>query len=454
MKSILAQHGKKILLILLFLCSYLICASVQAFNVNTDMFKADQIDNMSRAVGFKTEPYKYISDGNRMPVYPYLLSFLYHSNIPMEDYFQRGKIFNIILSVILLTILYFIFRKYLPNKESNLLLLIIAFTVFMPRAGYLQCELLFYFLNFCAFVLFWGCLKKPLLWRAASAGLLAGLSYLTKASVLPAVVWFVTCYFIFNIAVLIFKVIVNKINNELILQENHIFKNIVFLGAFILIFLMTVSPYLQVNKRVFGHYFYNVNSTFYIWYDSWEEVVKGTRAHGDRVGCPIMPPEEIPTGGNYLREHTLSQLFARLANGFIVVTTNAMGGYGYAQYLCIYLLICVMAIIKQYGSFVEYLKWDNNFAVVISLVSYFLLYFLLYVFGAAIFKGPRHALAQYLPALFIMFYFLSKFGFSYYAQSLKCKFSMREIRIIVFYLFLIDMIFNMPYKIYKVFNGW
>jgi len=92
MKSILAQHGKKILLILLFLCSYLICASVQAFNVNTDMFKADQIDNMSRAVGFKTEPYNYISDGNRMPVYPYLLSFLYHSNIPMEDYFQRENI--------------------------------------------------------------------------------------------------------------------------------------------------------------------------------------------------------------------------------------------------------------------------------------------------------------------------------------------------------------------------
>lgn len=454
MKSILAQHGKTILLILLFLCSYLLGASVQAFNVNTDMFKADQIDNMSRAIGFKTDPYKYISDGNLMPIYPYLLSFFYHSDMSMEEYFQKGKIFNMILSVILLIILYFIFRRYLPDKESNLLLLIIAFTVFMPRAGYLQCELLFYFLNFCAFVLFWNCLKKPLFWIAASAGLLAGLSYLTKASVLPAVVWFVICYLILNIAVPIFKVIVNKINKKLILQQSHIVKNIVFLGAFILIFLVTVSPYIRVNKRVFGHYFYNVNSTFYIWYDSWEEVVKGTRAHGDRVGWPTMPPEEIPTGRKYLREHTLPQLLARLANGFIVVTTSAMGGYGYAPYLCIYLLICVLAIIKQYKSFVEYLNQDNNFAVAISLVSYFLLCFLLYVFGAAIFKGPRHPLAQYLPALFIMFYFLSKFRFSYYSQIIKCQINMNEIRIFVFYLLLIDLFFNMPFKIYKVFNGW
>ena len=35
---------------------------------------------------------------------------------------------------------------------------------------------------------------------------------------------------------------------------------------------------------MFGQYFYNVNSTFYIWYDEWGDAIKGARAHGDRVG--------------------------------------------------------------------------------------------------------------------------------------------------------------------------
>jgi hypothetical protein len=334
------------------------------------------------------------------------------------------------------------------------LLLIIAFTVFMPRAGYVQCELPFYFLVFCTFVLYWRCLKKPSGRMVAAAGMLAGLSYLTKGAALPAVLWFIGCYFIFNIAMPIIKNISEYINKREFLQLRQVLRNVVVLVAFILIFLVTVSPYIRVNKKVFGHYFYNVNSTFYIWYDSWEGVVNGTRAHGDRVGWPAMPPEEIPSAEKYLQEHTLSQVFGRLVHGFIVVTTNAVGGFGYAQYLFIYLVICILAIINRYGAFVDYIKRDNNCAVAISLALYFLLYFFLYIFGAAIFKGPRHPLAQYLPALFIMFYFLSNFGFSYYSQRIKCQFNMREVHIVVFCLLVLDLIFQMPYKIYKVFAGW
>jgi hypothetical protein len=454
-KKRLARNGKKIFpAFLIFLCIYVLGASVQAFHVNTDMAKADQLDYLSRAISLKTDLYKNIADGNRMPVYLYLLSFLYHPGLPMEEYFQRGKIFNIILSVLLLSILYVIFRIYLDGKESETILLITGFTVFMPRAGYIQCELLFYFLNFCAFMHFWGCLQKPRFWMAVRTGLLAGLGYLTKASVLPAVAWFVVCYFIASIAVPIYKEIVNKINRKLIFGQNHIIKNVLFLGVFILIFLMTVSPYIRMNNKVFGHYFYNVNSTFYIWYDSWDEVVQGTRAHGDRVGWPQMPSEEIPSATKYWQEHNLSQILVRLAHGFITITTNAMVGLGYAQYFCIYLFIGVLAIIKRYEAFDEYLKRDNNLAVAISLVSYFLLYFLLYIFGAAIFKGPRHLLAQYLPALFILFYFLTRFGFSYYSQKIKCQITMREIHIVVFWLLVLDLMFHLPYKLYVVFAGW
>lgn len=454
MEDRFSLNSTKIVLSVLFLCIYLIGASVQAFYVNTDFDKADQEAYMSRAINFKNDLYKIISDGNRMPVYPYLISFLYRPGMSMEEYFQRGKIFNIILSAIMLFALYFILRIYLNGQEAKMLLLITAFTVFMPRAGYIQCELLFYFLNFCTFVLYCECLKKPQWQMAAGAGVLAGLSYLTKASSLPAVVWFIVCYLVFNIAVPIIKKVLEYISKKTIMNRLQAIKHIVLIVSFVVIFLMTVSPYISVNKRVFNHYFYNVNSTFYIWYDSWDEVVKGTRAHGDRMGWPSMPPEKIPSGEKYLREHTLSQIFSRLVHGFGVIATNALGGFGYAQYFSIYFIISILTMIKQYEDVVNYIKRDNNYAVVISLVLYFLLYCLIYVFGAAIFKGPRHPLAQYLPAMFAMFYFLSKFGFSHYSQKIGCRFNLREIHIVVFCLLVLDLIFHMPYMLYQVYAGW
>ena len=342
---------------------------------------------MQRAADLKITHYERITDGNRMPLYPFILSFLYHPGISHEEYFRRGQILSTVLSVILLIALFIIFRIYLNALASQVLILITAFTLFMPRAGYIQSELLFYFLNFGAFLLFWGCLKAPRVWIAAAAGLLAGLTYLTKASVIPAVVWFIFFYIIIHIAVPIIKKIVNKINAKMSLPQGHILKNMVILLVFVLIFLLTVYPYISVNKQVFGHYFYNVNSTFYIWCDSWEQAKVG-RDHGDRVGWPKMAPEELPSCGKYWREHSASQILGRLASGLVTVTINALGGFGYAQYLCIYLLIGIMAITKQYGTFVEYLKRGNNYLIVISLFSYFVMYYLLYVFGATNFQGP------------------------------------------------------------------
>lgn len=444
----------KIILTAIFLSGYLLGAFVQAFSVNTDMDKADQRDYLVRAIHLKNDLYKNMTEGNRMPAYPYLLSFLYHPSMAMEEFFIRGKIFNIILSVLLLFFLYIIFRSFLEGPEAKVLLLIIAFMVFMPRAGYVQSELPFYFLTFCAFVLYWRCLARPRFRLAAGAGLATACGYLTKASILPAVVWFVGSFFVINIILPIVKGISKKIRAAGTLSYKIILKNIGFLATFILIFLLTVSPYIRMNKKMFGRYFYNVNSNFYVWYDSWDEVVKGTRAHYDRLGWPKMLPEEIPGPIKYWHDHTIPQIIARLVHGFIIVTTNAMGGIGYAQFFCIYFIICILAIVQRYDEFIGYLTRNNHFPVAICLFLYFLLFYILDVFGAVIFKGPRHALAQYMPALFAMFYFLSRFRFAIFLEKIKCHFTVREVHIVVFCLLVLDLIFYAPYRLYMVFNGW
>ena len=38
------------------------------------------------------------------------------------------------------------------------------------------------------------------------------------------------------------------------------------------VFLATVSPYLHTSKERFGRWFYNVNTSIYMWADSWDEV--------------------------------------------------------------------------------------------------------------------------------------------------------------------------------------
>jgi hypothetical protein len=174
---------------------------------------------------------------------------------------------------------------------------------------------------------------------------------------------------------------------------------ILLVGVF---FLITVFPYINNSKRVFGQYFYNVNSTFYIWYDSWEEAKQGTGAHGDLVRWPDMPAEEIPSMSKYWREHTLQQIIGRLMAGAQTVMINVVHSYGYFNYILIYLSALIISILAF---------WQRARQIVISnpclcifLICYFAGYFLLYFWYAPIASGNRLILSQFIPLIFTISY--------------------------------------------------
>ncbi|MCE7984836.1 MAG: hypothetical protein DYG89_26995 [Caldilinea sp. CFX5] len=137
-------------------------------------------------------------------------------------------------------------------------------------------------------------------WQLASlTGVVAGIAHLTKASILPGLALFLAFAGLrWGWTALQCR---NPAQGGLPQRLLSHLLPVLLVGV---CFLLTVYPYISTSKRVFGHYFYNVNSTFYMWYDSWEEAKQGTRAHGARVGWPDMPPEEIPSLRKYLREHT------------------------------------------------------------------------------------------------------------------------------------------------------
>ena len=286
---------------------YVVAATTHAHRINNFKARGDQSGYLWDAENVYAnwhgrQPPILIGERNRMPLYAGYLALFYSPDISDDRFFEIGKKWNIYLSVVLLAMLGAVFRRFLPPQPAANLLLIVAFGYFVFKAGYVQSELLFYFLFFAAFVFLFKVLaarsgdrSRSVLGQAVAAGVFAALAHLTKAAMLPLV----------GIFLLVSGVFAWR-------SAYRAIAGLVMAAAF----LAVLFPYLQENKRAFGQYFYNVNTTFYMWYDDWPQASVGTIKHGDGVGWPTMPANELPGAAKYLREHTLGQIAARVSHGF------------------------------------------------------------------------------------------------------------------------------------------
>lgn len=436
-------------LILIIVGLYWCGAVEQLARVNTDMNSTDQSAYMNYARSLYKSNYTFTGGRNRMPVYPSLQSLFYRPDMTDEAFFTRGKYINLVLSLGLLAGLAFVFRQFFSWLHSLNLVLIVAFTVFIFKASYFQAELLFYFLNFCLFLLMWKFLQR-MSWRLAIlTGIVAGLAHLTKASILPGLI--------------IFMVLAGIKWGWVTLRSRHSCGDaiptkfilshllaVLLVGAF---FLITVFPYINTSKRVFGHYFYNVNSTFYIWYDSWEEAKQGTRAHGDRVGWPDMPPEEIPSMSKYLREHTLQQIIGRFVDGGQRVRNSVVDSYGYFKYIVVYLCLFIIAFLRSWRR-ARQAVMSNPF-LYLFLALYFAGYILLYFWYAPIVSGNRFILAQFIPFMFTVSYGLHTLLIS---SRLKARgqsvHSLAIINLAIFPIVITDIYFVLTERVAAMYGGW
>ncbi|MBD1999198.1 hypothetical protein H6G00_21710 [Leptolyngbya sp. FACHB-541] len=384
-------------LTLLLLVLYIYGAVEHSKRINLDITRVDQEAYLSYTRSLYETNYNFVGGRNRMPIYPFLQSLVYDPNLTENEAFTRGKYFNIALSVAILPCLFLIFQRFFSRLQAINLLLITAFTVFLFRAAYFQAEILFYFLSFCGFLLMAWMLNKPSWKLGIATGVLMGITHLTKASILPGLALFVLAF----LAQSIYLFYSNLRNKTFSFNEvkNNFLLRILSLALVIFCFLLTVYPYISTSQRVFGHYFYNVNSTFYIWYDSWNEAKQGTRAYGDGKGWPEMPPEQIPSLEKYLQEHTASDIFERLFDGLNKVIVVAKDSYGYFKYLVIYLAIALLTTLANLRS----LKITKSQVFLLFFYfSYFTAYTLLYAWYIPIASGNRFTLALFLPLMFCL----------------------------------------------------
>jgi 4-amino-4-deoxy-L-arabinose transferase-like glycosyltransferase len=390
------------------LAIFLYCygAVVRLRQVNIDMTRGDQNAYLHYAVNMYEALYEgeeFRSRGAQGPLYPLLLSPVYDPSLTEEDYFVRGKYVSVGLSLIMLGCLFFIFREHFSLLHSANLILMTAFTVFLFKAPSFHAEPLFYFLSFCAFLLLCKMLINPSWKLGILTGFVIGLAHATKPSLLPALGLFLLFAVAKEVGPLCVKLIKRpRIASHPQFDVRAFSMRLVSIALVVIVFLGTVYPYIRSNKKVFGSYFYCVSTTFYMWYDSWEEAKLGTKAHGDRKGWPDMPPDQIPSLSKYLREHTAQQIVDRIVNGFKTLYQRSVESYGYYKYVLTYFVFLLAMVIFNMRHGVE--MATKHLFLVLFCFSYFAAYLFAFAWYTPIASGDRFILALFLPFMFAASY--------------------------------------------------
>lgn len=387
------------LIVLLILTIYGFEAHARRRLLSTPASLGDQGAYLAHAQHMSESGYAYIAERNRMPVYPFLLSLIYRPDLNETQSLRRAQAFNVTLSILLLLLLFLIFRKFFPPFHAIALLCATAFGVLLYRAVNAQTEVLFYVISFCGFVLLLRMLIAPRWWLAALGGATMGLAHLTKASVLPALgVW---------VAVSLAQVICDfRARGEDGLRTA--WSRLGMLLLVIVAFLAVVFPYIQTSKRIHGQYFYNVNSTFVMWCDSSAEAWEFLSAYGDKAKWRELPSDQIPSFSKYWREHSIAQMAYRLTHGLRRVATQNAMPIGYYKFVVAFVVAAGILWLRQRRRAGELLA-EKPFAAAFC-VLFFSVYLLLYGWYDAIVNDTRFILSIFLPFIFAASLFVLKMG--------------------------------------------
>ena len=416
-KRRLAGRAAAALIILGLAAFYYIGATEHARRVNGSRVRADQSGYLWDAVtvykNWRGEQDALVGERNRMPIYPGFLALFYDPSLTPDGFFEVGKRWNIRLSLLLLLALGLIFRRHLPPLPAATLLLVVAFGYFIFKAGYAQSELLFYTVLFSAFLalayLLRGRTGPRQLALAALAGVLAALAHLTKGAALPLVGIFVAVYAVSEVVFFVMRRPAAASGSAVTPAARLAWRSAA-LAVFAICFLATLYPYISNSKRVFGHYFYNVNTTFYVWYDDWPAASMGTYQHGDGVGWPDMPARDLPGMGRYWREHTIAQIVDRLRDGFTDMLTVTYQRFWVMKFLILYIGFAVLLAASNRDAF------RTMIAGHLPLFAFMLLYGTVYLLAIAFYKPisgttTRMLLAHVAPLLFTLSYFFTRIPF-------------------------------------------
>lgn len=391
-------------------------------------------------------------DGARMPLFPMIVRLFYTPDLSDAALFELGKLVGIGVSLAALAAIAVVFFRYFRRLLALDLLLITAFLVFIYKAPYYHPELLYYTLFFCAFVFMCRAFQRFTPRLAIIIGLLLGLAMLAKASA-------VTTLAVFAVLIVL-QLIASRLKLALPVQirRQPVQTVLVSLGLVMLVFALLMSGYMATSQRVFGTLFYNASTTFYMWYDSWDDVRAGTRAHGDRVGWPDMPEEDLPSMGKYLAEHRPREILNRILDGLEVnynkhCTTVYANPYGNCKYVVAFSIAAVVAVALNLPLMWGLLK--RNVFLVLFCAAVLVTQVLMAAWWMPISASRRFMLAVFLPYMFVMGAIINLPGLKSPALTIRrVRLDLRTLFLAgVLVAVLIDTYFVLTSRIFSIYGG-
>ncbi len=389
---------------------FVVAAIRQKEHLNLSATAGGQMPYLVYARRVATEGlFGHFGDRNRMPLVPIVASLFYDADWNL--FVGRASWVAIAVSLSLLGSMALIAYRNLTPLLATAFLLIVAVAVFAPQASFLQADVPYYAFFFCSWWAMLRLLQRPGLALASGAGLILGLTYLTKASVLLAIpIW---------LGMMILRAIIcarRKTNESTpsdtspTLDQVAHGNSVRWIGAgcvTLAVFLASVSPYLKNNHEHFGRFFYNVNTTFFVWCDSWTQAQRFAEKYEIDQHFPAAPPETIPGPASYWRTHTSRQIVSRLTYG--LRTLGALAWESASLKYLLFLVVCAVVVTSLNPSLAmsvaQRYKWPIAWSALL-----FLAYVLAYAWYVVVAYGDRFVLSLVAPMLFGLCVYLNRIG--------------------------------------------
>ncbi len=423
--------------------AYVAFALVHAYTVNTDVGRHDQGTYLWCARVLHETHFDAPTNRSQMPGYLYLQALLYPSNVTDAQVFVHAKLVSIALSVILVGALCVFFARTLPSVEARVAMLVTAFTLFVFRASYVQAELMFYTVSFFGFVALCRLWTRPSIGVAVLAGLLEALAFLCKGSVQPGLALFATLY-------LARAVWTARRDRASRLAGRGLVASVVEIAVLVVSFLAPLAPYLAKSKEMYGSYFFNVNTRYVMWCDSWDDFLAYEARLGKWWTWGNLPVGQLPSMGIYLRTHSLFAILTREVLGVVEVVGNLILGTGYFEFLALYLAFAAVAFGFTRAPLRSIRAMDPRSPTTFAAL-YALLYLAVFGFYAPIAAGARFSLMVFLP----LFYTLLRVGADR-APSVTVfsrTITWRDFNAFVLVLAVLHVVFVLPFTIGRIYAG-
>ena len=382
--------------VLLLAAAFVIGGIVHSAWVNVDPYRHDQDAYLKYAMQQRETGFTVVAQRFQSPAYPTILALLETPGMTLDQFFERGKLFNIVLSLLLSLFVTWLLFKKLPRLEATALSILVVFFVFAFRAAYVQTENLSYVALFLVFLVMVRFYQRATLPLAALLGLVVAWGWLIKGTAL------------LGFQILVLTIVMRE--GYLLVREGKPLQRLRPLGLLAVsfaTFFACVFPYAKNSKERFGAYLFNAGSSYVMWCDSWEDWQERDRALGGYQGMHLLPPEQVPSMRNFLHAHSVGQILWREARGLGEVFGNCLISHGYALFVLLFAGFAIGACVKHADLRRSLFPRDVRSAVWF-VVAYVTIHVLAYGFYGPIGAGNRFILGIFLPTMYAVTHAFAK----------------------------------------------